>query len=310
MAFNIVCWAQNVQVENVFASQIDELPFELVALDSSKYNRENIDELKNLNPKVVVNFLPDSREHWGQSYIEGARVLAELAQINHIPFIQVSSYVVFGDERLEQPVPEDTKPSAIDEYAKFLAELEAIATGTEHGIVLRTSWILDACDRSVFSEVASSLLLKKANTFVSDHRFGCPISLQYLVDSMIAIVKQVLCGADNWGIFNLCSADSCSEAEIADHLVRLLNTDYGQDVVLPDVAAEHDNRSVMPFNANLAAQRVTDCFGIQLPTWRKGFKMNFKQWLEQCLGNDELLKKHSEIAASKPFVERRKVNRD
>lgn len=288
MAFNILCWTRNALMEKVLAASVDDSPFDLKALNASDYTDANIGSLNKVNAKVIINFLPEDQTLWTQQYLAETRLLARFALENSIPIIQISSYLVFGDKPLDEPLEESYELPINCEKNTFLYELESIFQPIERSLVIRTSWLLNACKMSIFSRF-SQLLLSNESSRASDHNFGSPVSIKYVTNCILAIVKQILCDAQNWGVLHLCSTDNCSEAELADHMVRLLNNEYAQTVTLPSIAASGDDRTTLPVNAKINAARITNCFGIQLPTWRKNFKFNYKAWLKDCGEYKELL---------------------
>jgi len=133
------------------------------------------------------------------------------------------------------------------------------------------SWVFGGEEDNVLSVLVDKLL-KGESISVSDHDYGRPVNLQFVANIVLTVVQQVLCGAENWGVFHVHAADKCSEAELCDVVVRLINSEIKEKVNMPAVAGVDDNRRLLAGNAMLMGRRCTDNFGIQWPSWRKGLK--------------------------------------
>lgn len=284
MAFKILSWYPNRELEQILASALEDLPYDIMVAGSDVQSGEaRLQWLADAQPNVVLHFLPPA--DLDDAYIADAKLLADYCSKNELPVIQQSSYRVFGSAYSVAAIVEGDEAVANDEFGIKLNALEKIFEGVSLKILLRVGWLLNGELDGVFQQLIPPLVNKDSSLVASDHHFGSPVSKEFLVQSVLAMSQQVLCGAQNWGVFHLHSADSCSEAELVDQLVRLFNSDYQLDLKLPAVAGKDDSRCHFIGSPNLSGQRCTDNFGIQLPTWRKGFKGLVSTWLK---GNEEL----------------------
>ena len=92
------------------------------------------------------------------------------------------------------------------------------------------------------------------------------------------MVQQIACGAENWGVMHLRSAEPCFEAEFADHLVRQLKKDGWPAARLDVTKGPGVYGSTM---AVLAGRRLTDAFGVQMRSWRLGVKALLQRWIDE-----------------------------
>jgi dTDP-4-dehydrorhamnose reductase len=205
--------------------------------------------------------------------------LVNVCAAGQIPIVHTSSYEVFGDAWLDEGLDEnfsEHKPSSA--RAKMLLANEREIEKVDHQIILRCSWMINGGVEPVLSRIVP-LLLSDDAFVVSDHHSAGPISIEFLARAVVAIAQQVLTGADNWGVFHLHSADSCSEAEFCDHLIRALKKELDREFKFPELAGQNDERALFQGCALLKGRRCTDDFGIQLPTWRRGFAAHLRAWL-------------------------------
>lgn len=237
---------------------------------------ESFFELK--QPSIVVNLMPEPTDHLPVSSL---RNLASVCASRDIPLLHQSSYWAIAPDDPRAEVQESVLADAASETNQFARDELMVSTVPRH-IILRSSWILDGASAGLFAHLLPLLIGPEPRDFVvSDHDFGAPVSCSHISDVIVAIVQQILTGADNWGTYHLHSADACSEAEFCDHLVRQLQKELNIDLVFPNVAAQDDERRFMNLNANLVGRKITDDFGIQAPTWRRGFGRTLRSWLKK-----------------------------
>lgn len=230
-------------------------------------------------PKAVINWLPHNLAI-NDIYFSELAALLEVCIQRKIALLHVSHYRVYGKAWNEKGWRETDDVEPDDELGHKLLEIEKLlATHTRH-IILRPGWVLEG-EGGILDRFIPPMLSKQ-ELVVSDHHFGSPISRSFIVRVLFAMIQQVLCGAENWGAFNIHSSDKCSEAEFADQLYRLLVNEFKLDVSVPIVAGPKDERFFLDGCAHLLGRRCTANFGIQFPTWRSGFARVVKAWLDEA----------------------------
>lgn len=229
--------------------------------------------LEKEHPSVVV--------YADRPNIEGLSRLARHLSLHNVPLIMLSSYLVFGDQ-LGHYVETDTPVPSCTEGQHWSAA-EGVAMALEHAIVIRLPWSLTRATDGAFDEAALDKLCRAITTHgaidVSEVASGSLITWDETARVVAAIVQQLLCGADNWGVFHLHSSDVCSEAELADALARLLRAEGLTVAEL--VATKQNSPHWLSRNAALVGRRCTDNFGIQLKSFRVGLKGQVKAWIQR-----------------------------
>ncbi|MEY4589170.1 MAG: hypothetical protein RL497_1246, partial [Pseudomonadota bacterium] len=90
--------------------------------------------------------------------------------------------------------------------------------------------------------------------------------------------QQIACGAENWGVLHLRSAEPCFEAEFADHLVRQLKKEQWPVAHLDVIKGPSPWAGPLGV---LAGRRLTDTFGVQMRSWRLGVKPLMQHWIDE-----------------------------
>lgn len=273
MSFNVIALGGDSALSDCFFHRAEDASFRVVGASALQAYDELSLAFEHYTPSIVL--------HLGE-FDSGERESAEFdaslgyCEAENIPFILLSSYRVFGDLAAHQTISEEEHQALLAD--NFHAEREKKVRALAKHIILRRSWLLDGED-GLLPLLAPLLLSKVRAMVVSDHHYGCPLSISAVVDYIFAMLLQVLMKAENWGTFHIHSADACSEAEFCDHLVRQLQKELELDIALPPVATQDDTRRCLTGNAYLRGRRCTDNFGIQMPTWRRGFGRVLRAWL-------------------------------
>ena len=114
---------------------------------------------------------------------------------------------------------------------------------------------------------------------VSEVASGALISWPEIAKTIVAMVQQILCGAENWGVFHVHTSDNCSEAEFADAVARLLR---GEGLCVSELAI---TKEPWPCSverpALLLGRRCTDNFGVQQRSFRVGLKGSVQRWITE-----------------------------
>lgn len=287
MSFKIVILGSGSAIANRLTQILGDQPLLFSYVDSmclsepAKFSLVSAwtDFLTEEQATIVVNLQFPVTEEEASASLPIALALAEGCSNINVPIIQLSSFRVFGEEYLNSGWGEIDTPNPSDRFGQLLMKRERGAALTAKHIVLRLSWLLNAFDENLLDATASKLIAGETYMVASDHKYGRPVSAEYVANTIFALIQQVLTDAQNWGIFNVHSSDLCSEAEFCDYVLRILSAELDRDFCAPEVAAKGDERSIMLGSANLQGHKITNDFGVQLPSWRSGFKTLVKKWL-------------------------------
>lgn len=283
MGFNIVVLgASGSFVEKRLFSRVSDLPWvlnranELFGADSGDMCLHFSGRSR---PSIVVSLAAGD----GQDYdtLSKLKNLLPYCAQARVPVIHLSSFHALGGLDPTGVYPDTTLvQKSDDEGLNIYAEFERLVGTLEKHVILRRSWILDASVGSMLSEFVPKILAGE-DFSVSDLNYGSPVSSVFLADAIVAIIQQVLTGAENWGLYHVQSSDICSEAEFCDYLVRQLTKVKEIDFRGPQVVPHESAARYFSGAANLSGRKLTDDFGIQPLSWKKGFGSMLKNWLKR-----------------------------
>lgn len=276
MSFKVIARGLETDVGLKLSQLIEDLPYVLVDASLS-VGDDWVFFLEQEKPGLVLNVVRPANIQEAEYELQVQAAMVSALRNYSAPLIQLSSFRAYGEDYIVDSPDERAFPSPVDELGKALVELEQCAAKIDKHINLRLSWLLDG--KGSLLERLVPLILSGDPLVASDHKFGRPLSALCVAKVLVALIQQVLSGAENWGNFHIHSSDLCSEAEFCDHLCRSLSAELDMDLPMPEVASKGDERSIFKGSGNLQGRRITDDFGIQSTSWRSSFRKLLNTWL-------------------------------
>lgn len=212
------------------------------------------------------------------SALSDTRQIAQFCSVNNIPLIHLSSYQVFGADKKnvhnekDQPVHHESVANP------WLEAEELVISQIKKHMILRSSWLIASRGNNPLTRLLSAFL-DGAQVEVHPGLRGAPTSIEDFARVIAAIVKQILCNADNWGVMHYCSSDHCSEEEFAEQVLQYL-IQYQLLTAEPSLQLI-DSDEEEHTSAILGCRRLRDGFGIQARSWRPNLLLLIKEWLAQ-----------------------------
>jgi len=197
--------------------------------------------------------------------------------VGALPVIHISSCEVFAGASSSLGFAEQDTPAAGNPRALALFEAEQRALAADKTLILRLPLLADLRAGDWFGELLARLSSEPLVSVSETTRLD-PVCMKEACRVVIAMVQQIACGAENWGIMHLRSAEPCFEAEFADHLVRQLkkeNLPTARLDVVKGLGVLSESPSV------LGGRRLTDAFGVQMRSWRLGVKALVQRWIDE-----------------------------
>ena len=245
----------------------------LLAIDDLIYFSD-VTSLESLNINCVLNCSMLDQQY--PTALAETQIISRFCRQHKIPLIHLSSYRVFSAIKKNIHNEKDQPQPISDEDKQWMIAEELSATAEKH-IILRTSWLIGPEGHNLLTQLLSGFL-NGARINVHQDLRGAPTSVDDLARVLAAIIKQIHCGADNWGVMHYCSSDHCSEEEFAEQILQHL-IQYQLLTAEPSlqlIDADEEERSV---SAILGCRRLRECFGIQGRSWRPNLLLLIKEWL-------------------------------
>lgn len=209
--------------------------------------------------------------------VQTVRALSSSCASANVPLIHFSSYCVFGADPKGTHSEKDTVAPINDSGRAFAQAEELILDQLPRHIILRLSWVIGAYGDNLLTRLLSAYLAG-ASVSVNRRLRGAPTALSDAARVAVALIKQISCGAENWGVMHYCSGDACTQDEFAEQLLQLL---IQQQLLTaePSLSLIDEEPDDEPLSAILGCRRVRDYFGVQTRSWRPSLLPLVKQWL-------------------------------
>ena len=290
MANKILITDASSPIGKAIYGTFEQTPFSVLAPAAGSVDwdsEEAVAEYLNTNDvEVVVNTVgwqetPDVGHQL--QLVSAAKALAGAAAQAGAVVIHLSSYRVFGGEN-KSSYDEQDNPMPLGPAGRAFLEAErAFERNLERYICLRVSWVLDIIGESVFRRLLQDLVVDGPVLEVTHQRRGSPVSALEIGRVILAMVQQILCGAENWGVFHLSSGDPCSSAEFAEAVADILQREGAlkREWCVEALTDEELALQGEPDSAALTVRRCRDNFGYQIRSWRQGLTGLIRSWLKQ-----------------------------
>lgn len=262
--------------------EFGNLPAKYLTLKELDWKNQQLanQQLESLSPTIVVNFLPldilDSTLAESASILQVNEYLIKACESSSVIVLQLSSTVVFTDGD-KKAYDETDAPNTQDEFGKLVLQCEEVLQKRiEKHLLLRFSWLIDAQGDNVFTRALQELN-QTQSLQVNPNVKGAPLWVDDALRVLLSLVRQLLSGSENWGVFHYGSADPCSEKEFGQQLIDTLKElQPEQNYRLNLIDADGQQKS----SAVLKCRRIRNNFGIHGRTWRQGLKYRIQYWLE------------------------------
>lgn len=213
------------------------------------------------------------------TFIRATANLASTCGARNTPIVHLSSYQVFsGDSKSTHSEKDSVNPVSETGRALVTAEHELATLAPRH-ISLRAGWVIGVYGENLLTRLLDGYLGGRA--VQANRRLrGAPTTMADLTRVIVALLKQISCGAENWGVMHYCSGDACTEEEFAEHLLQLLIQQQLLNAE-PSLTIIDEPSTSEPASAILTCRNIRDGFGVQSRSWRPSLLPLVRQWLHK-----------------------------
>ncbi len=213
----------------------------------------------------------------------GPEVLATVCRDMDIALIQLSCAEVF-DGQSEAPYQELDDIAPISDYAQSLWQGEQVVRSIlDRHLILRTGWLFSARNPSYVLRLLEQAR-KSQQVCVADGLKGSPTSAVDLSRVVMAIIKQLDCGIENWGTYHYCATETVTWFGFSEAIIAAAR--QYEDLQLEELVSVHQSeleRYPRAAYSELDCSKILGDFGIHQRSWRTGLMMavrNLYSWTE------------------------------
>lgn len=223
-----------------------------------------------INAAAVINS-PEQDQPAFAVNTRGAAILAESCQRYGAAMVHLSCAEIFGDDADQLLRQESDSAAPLSPYGKSkLRGEELVRAALPRHLIIRTGWLFSARGDSFVRELLEQARHHKSYQ-VADGLMGTPTSATDLSRVILAVIKQLDCGADGWGTYHYSASESISWSGFAEAIVAAAR--QYEELSLEDLQVCPQQQlpgRTMPSNTQLDCSRIMDVFGVHQRTWRTG----------------------------------------
>ncbi|GGK83675.1 dTDP-4-dehydrorhamnose reductase [Amphritea balenae] len=186
-----------------------------------------------------------------------------------IPLFHLSSDYVF-DGHYESGYTEEDQASPLGLYGetKWQGE-ERLRTALPQHVILRVSWVFSTVGDNYMRRSLQQAREQKCISAVDDRR-GCPTSATDIARVIMAMLKQLHNGAENWGTYHYCGAEVTSRYGFTEAVLAAASQyeKLKAEELKPISSSELCSDAERPASSVLVCTKLLNNFGIRQIPWR------------------------------------------
>jgi dTDP-4-dehydrorhamnose reductase len=283
MPFSILLTDSTFALARTIEQELEREVFTLLVPKESELDWSRPDALNDYLSNYKVDLIINTRG-WNQAdttqgqaiLLSTAEQLAQIGSAAPVTVIHLSSYQVFGGDTKGIHSEKDEVISA-NAMGHAFVNAEKQLQQLNHHVIIRLSWIISPEGDNLLTRLLKDFFA--GGTVSVNHRLrGAPTTAVDVARVLVAVCRQIQCGADNWGTFHYCSSDSCGEDEFSEYLLQTL---IQQQLLTAEPSLNLTDTDPInePLSAILGCRRLRDAFGIQSRSWRPSLLSMVKHWL-------------------------------
>lgn len=267
--------------------RLEQQPYSCVPMEAEQLQGMSIGALeallrdKNISCVVNVLHLPfmSNASLLELQYARLPQNLAQAAAAANCIMLQISDCQVFSGVQ-NRPYQENAEPDTQTPYGALRwASERAVLDYCPRHIVLRTGELYSSVGANVLSNLVSRWQRGESAPVSARYQF-CPTPVRDAARVITAMLQQLSCGIEPWGIYHYCGTDQVSYHDFARLVKQILESqdEWRYQTPTHDVA-----EGLPPLAWTLDCNKIRDTFGIKQHAWRAGLSSCIKRVLQvQC----------------------------
>ncbi len=214
---------------------------------------------------TIIQSTCDARERITADHLSSVLRLAKACEKKRVPIIHLSSAFVFSGLHKKAYQEEDERGNK-HPMAEIIKSAEnTITQSVERYVMLRFGPMFAPAGTNIITGMLDRLLANK-RLELSNNTRGCPVASVDAARVIAAIIDQISCGAEPWGIYHYCSSDQTSCFEFAEALLATVSQFVNYSISPLILQDEKESKRVVRREMN--CDKILNTFGIKQQPWR------------------------------------------
>jgi dTDP-4-dehydrorhamnose reductase len=268
--------------------RLEQLPFPFIQLAADTLATITTVELESLLREkqiaaiVNVQHLPFSGGHFSEradvlacQYLRNPEMLAMAAATTGCFLLQLSDCQVFSGQQAaayrETDVPDAKAPYG----AMRLAGERAVIDKCPRHLILRTGELFSSLGPNVLTNLLDAWRNGGSAPVSVRYQF-CPTSVRDAARVIVALLQQLSCGIEPWGVYHYCGTDAISYHDFARLVKQIIESQPELNLVM---GMREIAEGLPPLSWALDCSKIREMFGIKQHAWRAGLTSGVKRAL-------------------------------
>jgi dTDP-4-dehydrorhamnose reductase len=275
--------------------RLEQLQFPLVQLNAEALATITLPELESLLREkqvhgiVNVQHLPfgggdidPGNSEQAVQYARNPEMLALAAAMTQSFLLQLSDCQVFSGQQMTA-YRETDEPDAQTTYGalRWAGERAVMDTCPRH-LVLRTGELFSSIGQNVLTDLLKAWRNGGSARVSARYRF-CPTSVRDTARVIVALLQQLSCGIEPWGVYHYSGTDAISYYDFARLIKQIVESQPELDMATD---MQEMAETAAPLSWALDCGKIRNTFGIKQHPWRAGLTGSVRRALTVLNADD------------------------
>ncbi len=267
---------QNISAYDV--KWLDRASIDLTDLDSIThyFAQNNCDVIINCAAYTAVDKAESEPEMADVINFQAVKKLAEIAKVNHIKLIHISTDYVFNGQQFRPYIETDkVAPQSVYGETKFKGEQALLNIMPNNAIIIRTSWLYSEFSNN-FVKTMLKLAQQRDSLKVIFDQIGTPTYANDLAQAIMVIVQSERFNQTSLPseLYHYSNEGVCSWYDFSKAIFELTAIDCS---VSPIETKDYPTAAARPHYSLLNKTKIKRDYNLSIPYW--------KDSLAQCISN-------------------------
>jgi len=182
---------------------------------------------------------------------------------------------VFSGQQLAAYRETDQPDAQISYGAMRWAGEQAVIEHCPRHLILRTGELFSSLGPNVLTNLLDAWRATGSASVSARYHF-CPTAVRDAARVILALLQQLSCGIEPWGIYHYCGTDAVSYRDFARLVKQIIESQPDLDLVME---MQEIAEGLPPLSWTMDCGKIRDTFGIKQHAWRAGLTSGVKRAL-------------------------------
>ena len=227
---------------------------------------------------IRVEAVADGGQEIADLDLKRCQWVAKSCQRDSACYLFISSSRVFTG-KLDRMYNEDDLPDNDSDVGGLLGEAEQVVREyCQRHLILRLGPVFASDGANLVTRMLGEMV-RGENLILDNNLRGCPVASEDGARVISALLDQISTGAELWGVYHYCSAETATHYEFAEAILASASqfTEFSSTAV----ELEPLDPDAPSLNRSLECSKIRNTFAIKQQPWRNAIADQVKNYFQQ-----------------------------